>query len=61
MQALAECLGWRLEGAGSLAHEQQLTLRYGKLFRLRLPIPDEAVDSSCTQGSLELAPTGTVS
>ena len=60
MQALAGCLGWRLEGAGSMSRHQQLILRYGTLFRLRLPMSEQAQDSSCTQGSVELAPTGTV-
>ena len=59
MQALAGCLGWRLEGAGNIAQHQQLTLRYGTLFRLRLPISEQAQRTHCTQGSVELAPTGT--
>ena len=60
MQALAGCLGWRLEGAGSASPSTQLTLRYGTLFRLRLPLPEEAQDSDSTQASLQLAPTGTL-
>ena len=61
MQALAGCLGWRLEGADSISQQQQLTLRYGTLFRLKLPMSEQAQESRCTQGSVELAPTGTVS
>ena len=61
MQALAKCLGWRLEGAGSVSQQQQLTLRSGTLFRLRLPMSKQAQDGHCTQDSVELAPTGTIS
>lgn len=60
MQALAGCLGWRLEGAGSITQHQQLTLRYGTLFRLRLSMSEQAQGSHCTQGSVELTPTGAV-
>lgn len=60
MQALAGCLGWRLEGAGSTSLHTQLTLRFGSLFRLSLPLSEEAQDSCRTQGSLQLAPTGTL-
>lgn len=60
MQALAGCLGWRLEGAGSTSVNTQLTLRYGTLFRLSLPLPEEAQDSGSMQASLQLAPTGTL-
>ena len=58
MQALAGCLGWRPEGASSILQPPQLTLRYGSLFRLRLPLAEQTQNSSCTDGSLELAPTG---
>ena len=60
MQALAGCLGWRLEGAGSTSQSTQLSLRYGSLFQLRLPLPMEVQDSDSTQASLQLAPTGTL-
>lgn len=58
MQALAGCLGWRLKGAGSVSQDQQLTLRYGSLFRFTLS--DIGQDTQCLEGNLELAPTGIV-
>ena len=58
MQALANCLGWRLEGAGSSSDPHQLTLRYGTLFRLRLSVSQHGQGAHCTEGLLELAPTG---
>ena len=56
MQAIAGCLGWRLEGAGGVSQDQQLTLRYGSLFRFRVSNIEQ--DIQCSEGSLELAPTG---
>ena len=54
-QALLQCLGWRLEGAGSGDQAPDLLLRYGHLFRLRLAVSH---DQQCTEGILEFAPAG---
>ncbi|DBB09035.1 TPA: hypothetical protein ACH3X3_007660 [Trebouxia sp. C0006] len=57
-QALLQCLGWRLEGAGNASHASGLVFRYGHLFCLILARSSEKQDSS-TEGVLELAPTET--
>ena len=59
--ALVKCLGWRLEGGGNAAQDRGLTLRYGHLFRLRLAMSSTGQQTSCTEGILELAPTGVLS
>lgn len=59
-QALLQCLGWRLEGAGNASLRSGLVFRYGHLFCLTLARLSQEQDSS-TEGILELAPTGTTS
>ncbi len=59
-QALLQCLGWHLEGAGNASHRSGLVFRYGHLFCLTLARASEGQDCS-TEGILELAPTGTTS
>ena len=56
-QALIECLGWRLEGAGNASQNGGLVLRYGQLFCMRLAMPSQQ-QGSCAEGILELSPTG---
>ena len=56
-QALLQCLGWRLEGTGSVDEAPVLLLRYGHLFRLTLAVSNDQQGSS-TEGILELAPAG---
>ena len=56
-QALLQCLGWRLEGTGSVDQAPGLLLRYGHLFRLTLAVSNGQQGSS-TEGTLELSPAG---
>lgn len=51
LDALKACVGWQCEGSG-----QQLTLRCGPLFCVKLQVPSQA--DSHIQGSIQLTPTG---
>ena len=56
--ALSSCLGWRLEAADNAGLDASLTLRFGSLFKARVPMPGAQQQADAAEATLELAPTG---